>query len=40
MNKVLSSVLNAAGVTKSGGAPTGDFGDSSFPKGTLIDLEA
>jgi len=37
---VLNSVLNAAGVTKSVGAPTDDFGDATLPKGTLAELKA
>ena len=40
MNKMLNTLLTAAGVTKSGGAPTDDFGDSSLPKGILSDLLA
>ena len=40
VNKMLNTVLTAAGVTKSGGAPTDDFGDSTLPKGILTELVA
>jgi len=40
VNKMLNTLLTAAGVTKTGGAPTDDFGDSSLPKGTFSELKA
>jgi hypothetical protein len=40
VNKVLNNLLNAAGVTKAGGAPTDDFGEASLPKGILSELKA
>jgi hypothetical protein len=40
VNKMLNTVLTAAGVTKSGGAPTDDFGDPSLPKGLMTELVA
>ena len=40
VNKMLNTVLTAAGVTKSGGAPTDDFGDSTLPKGIFTELKA
>jgi hypothetical protein len=40
INKMLSTLLTAAGVTKTGGAPTDDFGDSSLPKGIFSELLA
>jgi hypothetical protein len=40
VNKMLNTLLTAAGVTKTGGAPTDDFGDASLPKGLLTDLLA
>lgn len=40
MNKMLNTVLTAAGVTKTGGAPTDDFGDASLPKGLFTQLTA
>jgi len=33
INKMLNTLLTAAGVTKTGGAPTDNFGDSSLPTG-------
>jgi len=33
INKMLNTLLTAAGVTKTGGAPTDDFGEPSLPKG-------
>lgn len=33
INKMLNTLITAAGVTKTGGAPTDDFGDPSLPKG-------
>lgn len=38
MNKMLNTLLTAAGVTKTGGAPTDDFGDPSLPKGIFSEL--
>jgi Protein of unknown function (DUF1552) len=40
VNKILNTVLTAAGVTKTGGAPTDDFGDASLPKGIFSELLA
>jgi len=40
VNKILNNLLNAAGVTKTGGAPTDNFGDPSLPKGMLTELNA
>jgi hypothetical protein len=40
VNKMLNTLLTAAGVTKTGGAPTDDFGDASLPKGIFTDLVA
>jgi hypothetical protein len=40
INKMLNTLLTAAGVTKSGGAPTDDFGDSSLPKGLFSEMKA
>ena len=40
MNKMLNTVLTAAGVTKTGGAPTDNFGDSSLPTGIFSELLA
>jgi len=40
VNKMLNTVLNAAGVTKSDGEPKDDFGDSSLPKGIFTELVA
>src|SRR4051812_1022994 len=40
VNKMLNTVLTAAGVTKTGGAPTDDFGDPSLPKGIFTSLVA
>lgn len=40
VNKALNTLLTAAGVTKTGGAPTDDFGDPSLPKGLLTELKA
>lgn len=40
VNKMLNTVLTAAGVTKTGGAPTDDFGDASLPKGIFTELVA
>jgi len=37
---MLNTLLTAAGVTKSGGAPTDDFGDASLPKGVFSELKA
>jgi hypothetical protein len=40
VNKMLNTLLTAAGVTKTGGAPTDDFGDVSLPKGIFSELLA
>ena len=40
VNKMLNTLLTAAGVTKTGGAPTDDFGDASLPKGLFTQLTA
>jgi hypothetical protein len=40
VNKVLNNLLTAAGVTKTGGAATDDFGDSSLPKGLITEMLA
>jgi hypothetical protein len=40
VNKMLNTVLNVAGVTQSGGAPTDNFGDASLPKGYFSELLA
>lgn len=40
VNKMLNTVLTAAGVTKTGGAPTDDFGDASLPKGLFSEMLA
>jgi hypothetical protein len=40
VNKMLNTVLTAAGVTGAGGAPTDNFGDPSLPKGIFSELIA
>jgi hypothetical protein len=40
VNKMLNTLLTAAGVTKTGGAPTDNFGDPSLPKGIFTELLA
>jgi len=40
VNKMLNTLLTAAGVTKSDGAPTDNFGDPSLPKGVFTELLA
>jgi hypothetical protein len=40
VNKMLNTLLNAAGVTQDGGAPTDNFGDPSLPKGIFSELVA
>ncbi|HET7539150.1 MAG TPA: DUF1552 domain-containing protein [Polyangiaceae bacterium] len=40
VNKMLNTLLTAAGVTKTNGAPTDDFGDASLPKGLFSELKA
>jgi hypothetical protein len=40
VNKMLNTLLTAAGVTKSGGGPTDDFGEASLPKGLFSELVA
>jgi hypothetical protein len=40
VNKMLNTLLTAAGVTKAGGEATDDFGDASLPKGIFTELLA
>jgi len=40
VNKMLNTLLTAAGVTQTGGAPTDNFGDSSLPKGLFSEMVA
>ncbi len=40
VNKMLNTLLTAAGVTKTGGAPTDNFGDSSLPTGLFSSMMA
>jgi hypothetical protein len=40
INKMLNTLLTAAGVTKAGGAPTDDFGEPTLPKGIFSQLLA
>jgi hypothetical protein len=40
INKMMNTLLTAAGVTKTGGAPTDDFGDTSLPKGIFTAMVA
>lgn len=40
VNKMLNTLLTAAGVTKAGGAPTDNFGEPSLPKGIFSELLA
>jgi hypothetical protein len=40
VNKMLNTLLTGAAVTKTGGAPTDDFGDTSLPKGIFSELVA
>lgn len=40
VNKMLNTLLTAAGVTKSGGAPTDDFGDATLTKGIFSEIVA
>ncbi len=40
INKMLNTLLTAAGVTKTGGAPTDDFGEPSLPKGIFSEMRA
>jgi hypothetical protein len=40
INKMLNTLLTAAGVTKTGGAPTDDFGEPSLPKGLFAEMHA
>lgn len=40
VNKMLNTLLTAAGVTKADGSPTDDFGESSLPKGIFTELLA
>jgi hypothetical protein len=40
INKMLNTLLTAAGVTKTGGAPTDDFGEPSLPKGIFSEMHA
>jgi hypothetical protein len=39
INKMLNTLLQAAGVTKTGGAPYDDFGDASLPKGIFTEMK-
>jgi len=40
VNKMLNTLLTAAGVTKTGGAPTDDFGEPTLPKGIFSEMVA
>ena len=40
VNKMLNTLLQAAGVTKTGGAAYDDFGDPSLPKGIFTEMKA
>jgi len=40
VNKMLNTLLTAAGVTKTGGGPTDNFGDASLPKGIFTEMVA
>lgn len=40
VNKMLNTLLTAAGVTKTGGAPTDDFGEPTLPKGIFTEMLA
>ena len=40
INKMLNTLLTASGVTKTGGAPTDDFGEPSLPKGIFSEMHA
>jgi hypothetical protein len=40
VNKMLNTLLTAAGVTKTGGAPTDNFGDASLPTGIFSSMLA
>jgi hypothetical protein len=40
VNKMLNTVITAAGVTKADGAPTDDFGEPELPKGVFTELLA
>ena len=40
INKMLNTLLTAAGVTKTGGAPTDDFGEPTLPKGLFAEMHA
>jgi hypothetical protein len=40
VNKMLNTLLQAAGVTQSSGSPTDNFGDASLPKGIFTDMLA
>ena len=40
INKTLNTLLQAAGVTKTGGAPYDDLGDPSLPKGIFPEMKA
>jgi hypothetical protein len=40
VNKMLNTLLTAAGVTKTGGTPMDSFGDASLPKGLFTELLA
>ena len=40
VNKMLNTLLTAAGVTKSDGSPTDNFGEASLPKGIFSEMLA
>src|SRR4051794_20651248 len=40
INKMLNTLLTGAGVTKTGGAPTDDFGEPTLPKGIFTEMLA
>jgi hypothetical protein len=40
INKMLNTLMTAAGITKTGGAATDNFGDSSLPKGIFTEMLA
>lgn len=39
-NRMLNTLISAAGVRKSGGAPVDDFGDTSLAKGVVDEIIA
>jgi len=40
INKMLNTLLTGVGITKTGGAPTDDFGESTLPKGMFTEMLA